>query len=1405
MAIMRLSIFFALSCATASAQYFSLPQTTTVGSRPSALASADFNGDGKADLAVIDSASDTITILLGSGNGSFAISPGGPINVGRGPCSLAIGDFNRDGIMDLAVVNSGSDDVSIFFGDNRGHFTPAPGSPFAVGVGPQSIAVGRQSPNSNVALYIANRVSGSVSVLVADRNGNFSPAPGTPILVGKEPVSIVAGSFSASAYPFTDIAVANKGDNTVTVLLQDAINGSFAPAPGSPFAVGRAPLALTVVDIDHHGEQDLIVSNAAGVFATILKGSSNGSFTALRSISLPGAVQPAAIAVADFDLDGYPDLVAVLPGENGYAVFLGNGAGGFSALTATPFPSGRSPQAIAVADFNGDGRLDVATVNTNEGAISVSLSRGLVVTPPDISLRTGAPTTSVNVIPQASASTHVTAATRQKWLSVSPNRAGAVGSSSVTAHLSAGLPPLASNSGEVMFSAPGLFPGRLQVHVAASTPSNTLSIQPGSPFPGFGNGSPITATEFVTGDFNGDSYPDVVVTTTVSSGASSHEKLTIYFGPSFTQTASFDLATTRSGTLAVGDFNRDGALDLADANGDGTLYVYLGDGHGGLSVNSPKTFVVGGQLFAMAAADLNHDGKLDLVIGTAANGIAVLLGVGDGTFSNASPSSPYAVANPVRCVAIGDFNSDGNPDIVFGTTNSIQTLVGNGQGGFSAGPPIASSSISTIQIAVADVNNDGIQDLAVSSFSGLSSSPIQSFIGDGSGGFHLVTNILPSTFVGYTIVAADLNGDGIADLATGNFTTTSVYTLNGHGGGTLSSFAASGIQLAVDDFNRDGRTDLAVLSSGVSILLGSVANTATTLNLVNPAYPGQPEGSPLGLTASVSGNGLLAPPTGSVTFYDSGNSLAVSNLDASGNAPLNGAGVLTLGTHTLSAVYNGDTGDKPSTAVSIQVPIVPGPAINLTTISGSNQRAVVGDLYVLPFKVLATDMFNVPVPNTTVTFSSPGTGAGGTMSGMSVNSDDSGIATLLYPNANNLTGTYTVSASGHSFSTTTPTTPLFSLTNIARPVGLTFVPVAPCRVADTRGAAGPFGAPSIAGQSSRDFTIPLGPCSIPANAQAYSLNVAVVPQGPLGYLTAWPAGQPQPNVATLNSDGRTKSNATIVAAGTNGAVSFFATNTTDLVIDINGYFVAPSTPSSLAFYPIAPCRVADTRKANAPLGGPFLAGQNSRTFPVQSSSCGIPSSALAYSVNFAAIPHGPLGFITAWPTGQAKPRVASLNALTGTVTANAEIVPAGSGGSFDVFASNDTDLVIDIDGYFAPRGTGGLLFYGFQPCRALDSRLPAGTAPFSGTIAVNIGLSGCATSSSARAFVLNATVVPSAALGFLTLWPQSTAQPNVATLNASDGAITGNLAIVPASFGSIDAFATSSTQLVMDVFGYFAP
>ena len=377
---------------------------------------------------------------------------------------------------------------------------------------------------------------------------------------------------------------------------------------------------------------------------------------------------------------------------------------------------------------------------------------------------------------------------------------------------------------------------------------------------------------------------------------------------------------------------------------------------------------------------------------------------------------------------------------------------------------------------------------------------------------------------------------------------------------------------------------------------------------------------------------------------------------------------------------------------------------------------------------------------------------------------------------------------------------------------LQFVPVPPCRVVDTRQTGGP-----IQGGTLRSFIVSqLGGCGVPSSGvAAYSLNLAIVPQNhhPLGYLTIWPEREIQPFVSTMNSqDGRIKSNAAIVPSG-NNAVSVFVTDTTDVILDIDGYFQAPGE-QTYQFYPLAPCRVIDTRGPIGDLGGPYLHGGRNdgshRDFPVRGSDC-IPADAnvAAYSLNFTVVPHVSgqrLGYLTVWPEGSDQPFVSTLNNPTATVVANAAIVPAGMDGGISVFAFDDTDMIADINGYFGPAGQGGYSFYPAAPCRAYDSRNNNGQ-PFRGTKVVDIAGSPCAPAANARGYVFSATVVPDnhQPMGYLTLWPDGENMPLASTLNAYDGLVTSNMAIVPNGNGSISAYADGLTHLILDISGYFAP
>jgi uncharacterized repeat protein (TIGR03803 family) len=652
---------------------------------------------------------------------------------------------------------------------------------------------------------------------------------------------------------------------------------------------------------------------------------------------------------------------------------------------------------------------------------------------------------------------------------------------------------------------------------------------------------------------------------------------------------------------------------------------------------------------------------------------------------------------------------------------------------------------------------------------------------------------------------------GLIQAPDGNFYGTTAG--NGQGGaGAVYRLTPAGVATSLHDFANNGggsnpfcdlllgfdgnfygtTRDGGSANDGTVFRLTGPGVISTTTTLTTTPNPSQLNQTVM-MTATVHAqNG--ATPTGNVLFTSDGVTIGTGVL-VSGVAVLNYSS-LALGTHNVVAAYEGGNGFGGSISNTVQQVVQLAPSA--TVVTSTPNPSVFGQQVTITATVGPN---GPPQPTGTVSFTSNGSAIAGCSSVQLSSQMAQCVTSALAVGTDAVIGAY--SGDGN-YAPSNGT-----LTQIVNPVPspLQFVAVTPCRIVDTRNPNGPFGGPPIPARTARSFPLTEGdnPCGIPTSAVAYSLNVTVVPQTTLGFLTIWPTGEGQPTVSTMNSpDGRTKANAAIVPAGApGGGVSVYVTQTTNVILDINGYF-KPADGTTLEFYPVTPCRVADTRNPNGPLGGPPLMGTVERDFPVLSSTCNLPSTAVAYSLNFTAVPlAGHLGFLTVWPQGQPRPTVSTLNDPTGTTVANAAIVPAGTSGGVATYASQDTNLIIDVNGYFAPPGTGGLSLYVLTPCRVLDTR--NGNGAFSGELTVHVMSSFCEVTGSARAYVFNATVLPVHNLGFLTLWPDGQTQPTVSTLNAPDGAITSNMAIVPTNNGSIDAYASQATQLILDISSYFAP
>ncbi len=859
------------------------------------------------------------------------------------------------------------------------------------------------------------------------------------------------------------------------------------------------------------------------------------------------------------------------------------------------------------------------------------------------------------------------------------------------------------------------------------------------------------------------------------------------------------VATTGEATPAGGSLLLDVPLQVGNSTIIFLNSIAQRSNEGDLSI---QAYITGG----------NSNTGLFIVPGTGPNSGAlqsvILQGQavpGGGTFNTINPQIATVALGPDGQVAmVADFtNASGqvNEGIFLGRGNgTVARIIAAGDtvpgGGVLSGVRMASflTAGGAGQFAfIADINGgsarQAILSTAVASGTATSTTTLASSQNPSTFGQSVTLTATVTPVSGTTVPTGTVTFfDNGSSIGTG--------TLNSGGQATLStSSLAVGAHPILAQY--DGDTNFGPGSSTPLVQNIDGAGANATLTALNSSSSGNISvfGQPVTFTATVTST-APGTPTGTVSFFDGASLLGIGMLSG-GQTTLN-VSSLSVGSHSISAQYDGDASFAASSSTSLTQTVnassVPSPVI--TSVSPA---AVVAGGPALTLMVTGANF----VPASIVQFNGSARTAtylGSTQLSVSITAADIASAgwdqiTVSNPSGGGISNAVALAVTSGGISPTIGT-------------ALNFVPVTPCRLVDTRGATGAFGGPSIAGGTSRNFTIPQNTtCNIPSTAAAYSLNVAVVPSGALGYVTLWPAGQTQPGVATLSSiDGRVRSNAAIVPAGAGGAVSVFASNATDVVMDINGYFTTAST--ALQFYPVAPCRILDTRNPTAPLGGPFITGNTSRTFPLPTGACNLPGTAQAYSLNLAVVPQEPLGYLTAWPTGQTQPPTANLSSTTGTVTASAAIVPAGTNGSIDVYASNSTNLIIDVNGYFAPAGAGGLSLYNLTPCRVLDTRQLSDTqttTPFGGELDESVQAGACGVPVGAQAYVLNATVVPSVPLGFLTLWPQGTTQPLVATLSALDQSVTSNLAIVPTTNGSIATFASNPTQLIMDLFGYFAP
>jgi hypothetical protein len=329
------------------------------GDNPVSTAVADFNKDGRPDLAIANYLSNSVSIFVGNGSGGFALA-GIPLATGTGPINVVAGDFNGDGNADVAVANLNVNSVNVFLGNGAAGFSAASGSPFSLGgFGPISLAAADFNRDGRIDLVSANNADSTMSLVLGNGAGGFTAAAGSPISVAGGPAAIVAGDWNKDGNP--DVAIANFSGNTVAVLLGNG-TGGFTLA--GTVAVGAAPLAIVTADFNADGNPDLAVSNFSGPSLSILLGNGTGGFSQAAGSPITVAGTPRNLAVIDFNADGKVDLGFSNPGNSTVAIYQGNGTGGFTQASGSPIAVGNTPSALVAGSFSGSGRTDLVVVNT---------------------------------------------------------------------------------------------------------------------------------------------------------------------------------------------------------------------------------------------------------------------------------------------------------------------------------------------------------------------------------------------------------------------------------------------------------------------------------------------------------------------------------------------------------------------------------------------------------------------------------------------------------------------------------------------------------------------------------------------------------------------------------------------------------------------------------------------------------------------------------------------------------------------------------------------------------------------------------------------------------------------------------------------------------------------------------